>query len=262
MEDETVWLTQAQIASLLGTTSQNITMHLKNIFSEGELAEISTCKDFLQVRKEGGREVSRKTKHYNLDAVISVGYRIKSSVATKFRIWATQVLKNYLLKGYVVNRRIDRVEDKVADLSAEVQEIKLQLNTSLPQTQGIFYDGQIFDAYAFVCDLVKTATQEIVLIDNYIDESVLQLLSKRQKGVKVLIYTMKNSKTLQQDIEKYTAQYGKIALKKFTKSHDRFLIIDKTVYHFGASLKDIGKKWFAFSKMQIDKNEIEKQLNN
>ncbi len=256
LEDETVWLTQAQMAVLFNQTKQNVSLHINNCFREGELEKIATVKDSLTVQKEGNRTVKRKIEYYNLDVIISVGYRVKSKQGTQFRIWATQVLKDYLLKGYAVNKRIDRIEDKYDDLSAEVKDIRLQLNTTLPKNQGIFFDGQIFDAYVFVCDLIKSAKKDIVLIDNYIDESVLQLLTKRAAGVEVMIYTAKKDKVLQQDLKKHKAQYGKVDIKTFAKSHDRFLIIDEQVYHFGASLKDLGKKWFAFSKMEIGKEEI------
>ncbi len=260
LEDETVWLTQAQMALLFNQTKQNVSLHINNCFCEGELEKVSTVKDSLTVRKEGNRTVKRKIEYYNLDVIISVGYRVKSKQGTQFRIWATQVLKDYLLKGYAVNKRIDRIENKYDDLSAEVKDIRLQLNTTLPKNQGIFFDGQIFDAYVFVCDLIKSAKKDIVLIDNYIDESVLQLLTKRAVGVEVMIYTAKKDKVLQQDLKKHKAQYGRMDINTFTKSHDRFLIIDEQVYHFGASLKDLGKKWFAFSKMEISKKDILSRL--
>ncbi len=228
---------------------------------EGELEKIATVKESLTVQKEGNRTVKRKLEYYNLDVIISVGYRVKSKQGTQFRIWATQVLKDYLLKGYAINRRIDRIEDKYDNLSAEVQEIRLQLNTTLPKNQGVFFDGQIFDAYVFVCDLIKSAKKEVIVIDNYVDESVLQILTKRDKKVSATIFTSKMTKVLQQDIVKYNTQHHKIEIKTFAKSHDRFLIIDEQVYHFGASLKDLGKKWFAFSKMQILKQEIVDRLS-
>ncbi len=260
LEDDTVWLTQAQMALLFNQTKQNVSLHINNCFREGELEKIATVKESLTVQKEGNRMVKRKLEYYNLDVIISVGYRVKSKQGTQFRIWSTQVLRDYLLKGYAVNRRMDRIEDDVHFLKEKVKKIDVQLNTTLPKNQGIFFDGQIFDAYVFICDLIKSAKKEIILIDNYIDESVLQLLTKRMHGVSVIIYTPKITKTLQLDIAKHNAQHEKIKIHTFAKSHDRFLIIDEQVYHFGASLKDLGKKWFAFSKMQISKQEIVKQL--
>ena len=258
IEEETVWLTQAQMANLFQTSPQNITMHVKNVFTEGELDEIATCKDFLQVQMEGKRMVSRIHHFYNLDVIISVGYRVKSQRGTQFRIWANRILKDYLLRGYAANQRFERIEQRLHDHD---QKFDLLLKTSLPPLHGIFFDGQIFDAHKFVSDLVKSAEKEIVLIDNYIDESVLFLLSKRQKDVSATVFTAKISKQLQLDIEKFNAQYAPIDVKIFTKSHDRFLILDnKTVYHIGASLKDLGKKWFAFSLIKLNANEIIQKL--
>ena len=252
IEDETVWLTQNQIAELYGTKRPAITKHLKNIFESGELVENSTC----SILEHMGANDLRlyQTKYYNLDVVISVGYRVKSKNATQFRIWANSILKEYLMKGYMLNNRIDRIEKKIFEHD---QKFDLLIKTSLPPNEGIFYDGQIFDAWKFASDLVKSAHKSIVLIDNYIDESVLHLLSKRNAGVKMIIYTSRISKELQLDIDKFNAQYEPIEVKVFTKSHDRFLIIDnETVYHIGASLKDLAKKWFAFSKMNIDATVI------
>ncbi len=259
LEDETVWLTQAQIAELLQTTPQNITLHIKNIYKEKELEMISTCKDFLQVQTENAREVRRRTKHYNLDVIISVGYRVKSKRGTQFRIWATKTLKNYLLKGYVMTQRIENLERKVYEHDKQIESLVQQ--ALLPE-KGIFFDGQIFDAWKFVSGIIKSAKNSIVLIDNYIDESVLLLLAKRNKNVSATIYTGDSSKQLKLDIVKYNTQYPAINVILFTKSHDRFLIIDNTViYHIGASLKDLGKKWFAFSKIELDAQEMIKRLH-
>ena len=253
LENETVWLTQQQMAELFVTTPQNITMHIRNIYKEGELMTEATCKDFLQVRKEGTREVKRIQKIYNLDVIISVGYRVKSFRGTQFRQWALRVLKDYLLKGYSVNQRLERLEQRVTQTE---NKIDFFVKTSLPPVEGIFYDGQIFDAYKFVCDLIRSAKQRIVLIDNYVDDSVLQMLDKRQSNVSVTIYTKNYTPQLQLDLQRHNAQYAPIVIQSFTQSHDRFLIIDDTVYHIGASLKDLGKKWFAFSKMEIEASEV------
>jgi len=249
VEDETVWLSQAQMAALFQTTRNNITLHISNIFKENELEAISVCKESLRTAKDGKRY---KTKFYNLDVIISVGYRVKSIRGTQFRIWANKVLKDYLLKGYAVSQRFERIENDVHSIKSELGEIKLQLKTSLTPERGIFFDGQEFDAYAFVAEIIKSAKQSIVLIDNYIDESVLLLLSKRNKDVKATVFTKSISKQLELDIKKHNRQYPPIDVKQFSKSHDRFLIIDnETVYHIGASLKDLGKNWVAFSKMEI-----------
>ncbi|MBP5368482.1 MAG: virulence RhuM family protein [Bacteroidales bacterium] len=253
LENETVWLTQQQMAELFVTTPQNITMHIRNIYKEGELMSESTCKDFLQVRKEGKREVKRVQKIYNLDVIISVGYRVKSFRGTQFRQWALRILKEYLLKGYSINQRLERLEQRVTQTE---NKIDFFVKTSLPPEEGIFYDGQIFDAYKFANDLIRSAKQRIVLIDNYIDDSVLQMLAKRQPNVLATIYTKNLSAQLQLDLQRYNAQYAPITIHQFVNSHDRFLIIDDTVYHIGASLKDLGKKWFAFCKMSISAAEI------
>jgi hypothetical protein len=249
LENETVWLSQAQMIELFDTTKQNVSLHINNIFKEGELERISTVKDYLTVQQEGGRCVQRSVSHYNLDVIISVGYRIKSQRGTFFRIWATRVIKDYLLRGYAINQRFERIEYRITETE---KKIDFLVNTPLKPKEGIFYDGQIFDAYAFVSGLIKSANKSIFLIDNYVDETVLLLLSKRGKDVAATIYTKKISPQMRLDLQKHNAQYPPVAVKTFTRSHDRFLIIDDVVYHFGASLKDLGKKWFAFSKMLLD----------
>lgn len=260
VEDETVWLTQAQMADLFQTTRNNVTLHISNVFKENELQENSVCKDSLLTASDGKKY---KTKLYNLDVIISVGYRVKSKRGTQFRIWANKILKEYLLKGHAVNHRFEKIEGDVWYLKNKVDEIDFQINTNLPPNEGIFYDGQIFDAYKFVSELIKTAKRSIVLIDNYIDESVLTLLAKRDRKVKAVIFTANISKQLMLDLKRHNAQYPKIDIKQFAKSHDRFLIIDnETVYHIGASLKDLGKKWFAFSKIKLDANELINKLSS
>jgi hypothetical protein len=189
IDDETVWLSQAQMALLFQTTPQNITIHIGNVYKEAELDSISTCKDFLQVRKEGNREVQRKTSFYNLDVIISVGYRVKSKQGTQFRIWATKVLRNHLLKGYTISKRMDRIENNMETLKNKVDEIDLQINTHLIPTQGVFFDGQVFDAYELASKIIRSAKQSIVLLDNYIDETTLIHLSKKKKNVSVLLLT-------------------------------------------------------------------------
>lgn len=253
LEEETVWLTQAQMAELFETTPQNITMHIRNMYKEGELEVGSTCKDFLQVRTEGNRTVNRIQKIYNLDVIISVGYRVKSQRGTQFRQWANRVLKEYLLKGYAVNNRIERLEYRMAEAE---NKIDFFVRTALPPSEGIFFDGQIFDAYVFVSDMIRSAENRIVLIDNYIDDTVLLLLDKRKTGVDAIVFTKEADPKLKLDIEKHNKQYPIIQVRQFAKSHDRFLIIDQDVYHIGASLKDLGKKWFAFCKMGITADEI------
>ena len=266
IEDETVWLTQAQIAELFETKRQAITKHLKNIFQSGELNENSVC-SILELTASDGKPY--KTKTYNLDAIISVGYRVNSKNATLFRRWASQVLKDYLLKGHVINQRISNLEQRVDAkfLSYDMQLTRLNekvdffVRTSLPPVEGIFFDGQIFDAYAFATNLIKSAKNSLILIDNYIDENTLLMLSKRTTGVDATIYTQRITPQLQLDLTRHNNQYPPINIRPYRQAHDRFLIIDQSdIYHIGASLKDLGKKLFAFSKMDIPASILTKLL--
>ena len=245
--EDTVWLSQQQMAELFMSSRTNIVEHIQHIYSEKELEENSTCRNFRQVRQEGKRIVTRDIPMYNLDMIISVGYRINSKRGTMFRQWANKVLKDYLLKGYSVNRRFEQLEQRV---SRTEEKIDFFVRTSLPPQQGIFFDGQVFDAYRFVSDLVRKAKHSIILIDNYVDDSVLSLLDKRAANVEAIIYTQHIDKQLQLDIERHNSQYPAIIVKQFNKAHDRFLLIDEEVYHIGASIKDLGKKWFAFTLMR------------
>ena len=253
MENETVWLTQTQIANLFNVKQPAISKHLKNIFSSGELYEPAVY-SILEYTANDGKNY--KTGFYNLDAILSVGYRVNSKNATAFRIWANSVLKDYLLRGYAINYRLDSLENKVFYLELNQLEIKSKIQKSLPAKEGIFFSGKIFDAYVFVSDLIKSAKKSIILIDNYIDESVLLLLSKRLPKISVVVYTKQISTQLQLDIKKHNMQYEPVTIYELSNFHDRFLIIDDVVYHFGASLKDLGKKLFAFSKMEMKKSEI------
>jgi hypothetical protein len=254
LEDETVWLTQAQIAELFGVQIPAISKHLRNIYKSRELIESSTFSILENMGNDGKQHY--QTKYYNLDAILSVGYRVNSINATLFRQWANRVLKDYLLKGTAINQRFERIEKFALTTAQRVDEydkkIDFFVRTSLPPIEGIYYDGQIFDAYIFAAGLIKSAKTSIVLIDNYVDESVLMLLSKRNKNVIATIYTAQISDSFKLDLKKHNAQYPAIEIKIFSKSHDRFLIIDDVVYHIGASLKDLGKKLFAFSQMEMD----------
>jgi len=255
LEEETVWLTQAQMALLFDVKENNITYHIQGIFKTRELDPGSTTQKIRVVRKEGNRLVNRTIDFYNLDMIISVGYRVNSANATQFRRWATSVLKDYLLKGYALNQRLIRIENQLENqqtlLAEHSEKIDFFVRTSLPPVEGIFFEGQVFDAHVFVSDLIRNAKTRIVLIDNYIDDTVLKLLDKRSPSVKATIYTKQISPALQTDINLHNTQYEPINIQVFEDSHDRFLMIDETVYHIGASLKDLGKKWFAFSKMDI-----------
>ena len=259
VDEKTVWLNRQQISELFDRDVKTIGKHINNVFKEKELEKISTVANFAIVQNEGGREVTREIEHYNLDVIISVGYRVKSQRGVNFRQWATSVLKQYITNGYAINsekithQRFKELESDIFTLKNRVNQLE---DTKLKPSQGIFYDGQTFDAYVFVADIIKSAKSSIKLIDNYIDESVLTLFSKNQ-NIKVTIYTKTITKQLKLDLLKYNSQYNNIELKKFNASHDRFLIIDeKEVYHIGASLKDLGKKWFGFSKMDSESFEM------
>lgn len=257
LENETVWLTQQQIADLFGTKRPAITKHLSNIFKSGELEEESTCSILEHMAADGSRTYS--TKYYNLDVILSVGYRVNSINATMFRRWANQVLKEYLLRGYSVNQRLIEISDRLdrrlleqdGKIAAIRRDVDFFVRTSLPPKEGIFFDGQIFDAYAFVAKLIRKAQHRIVVIDSYVDDSVLVQLSKRKQGVTVDIYDGRISDQLRQDVERHNRQYPGVTLHAYNKAHDRFMIIDEEVYHIGHSLKDLGKKLFAFSRMDV-----------
>ena len=241
VNDDTVWLTQRQMSDLFGRDRTVITKHIRNIFSEQELDEKSNV-HFLHFANS-----DKPVKLFSLDVIISVGYRVKSTQGTRFRQWANKVIKEYLLKGHCINPRLTAIERR---LDIHEKKIDFFVRSSLPPVQGIFFDGQIYDAYAFVAELVRKAVRRIVLIDNYIDDTVLTILSKRADEVEATIYTGKISKQLQLDIDKHNAQYPLIEVRIFSKAHDRFLIIDDAVYLVGASIKDLGKKWFGFTLME------------
>ena len=253
VEDETVWLSKEQMSQLFGRDRTVISRHINNIFKEGELDKNVVCAFFALTTHHGaiaGKTQTKKVEYYNLDVIISVGYRVKSKQGTQFRIWANSVLKDYLLKGYSLNNRINRIEDSVLDLKKKVERIDLKLSSDDLPKQGVFFEGQIFDAYNFVSNLFKSAKESVTIIDNYIDNSVLLHLTEVRKNVKVKILTRSISEKLKQDIKRFEDQYFSINLKVVKNYHDRFIIIDKKeVYHIGASLKDLGKKLFGFSKM-------------
>jgi hypothetical protein len=266
MEQETFWLTQLQISNLFERDRTVITKHLKNIFLEKELDEKVVCAFFAHTTQHGamlGKTQQKNSKYYNLDVILSVGYRVNSKRGTQFRIWANQVLKEHLLKGFSINNRMNSLENQVYELKDQLSKIDIQLQTQLPHTQGVFFDGQVFDAYVFVNDLIKSANHSIILIDNYLDESSLLMLSKRKETCKAIIYTQKINALLKLDLAKHNQQYSKIEIYQFNSAHDRFLIIDeKELYHIGASLKDLGKKWFAISKLNEFLPAVLEKLNN
>ena len=256
LENETVWLSIDEMSHLFGRDISVIGKHIRNIFKEGELIKDSVWAKFAYTASDGK---TYQVDYYNLDVIISVGYRVKSQRGTQFRQWANKVLKEYLLKGYSINQRINQLENKTdSRLTAHDRQLEELTNkvdffvrTSLPPVEGIFFDGQIFDAYKFASDLIKSARQSLVLIDNYVDESVLLMLSKRQPGVTVTIYTQRITPQFRLDLDRHNDQYPPVDVRTCKLSHDRFLIVDDAVYHIGASLKDLGKKWFAFSKLSL-----------
>lgn len=252
LENDTVWLTQAQMVELFQRDRTVITKHINNVFKEAEVDKESNV-HFLHIANS-----DKPVMLYSLDVIISVGYRVKSSRGTLFRQWAIKVLKDHLLRGYSINQRFERIESKLVEYD---EKFDFFIKTSLPPIEGIFFDGQLFDAYKFAADLIKSARKSIILIDNYVDESVLMLLTKRGNGVNATIYTPQLSKQLMLDLQRHNTQYPPITIKQFKQSHDRFLLIDdKHIYHIGASLKDLGKKWFAFSKLNLDINDILKKI--
>ena len=254
-DQNTVWLSIDQMAELFQRDKSVIGKHVRSIFSEGELNKNSVWAKFAYTAADGK---TYQVDYYNLDVIISVGYRVKSIRGTQFRIWALQVLREYLLKGGSVNQRIDSLERRV---SRTEEKIDFFVRTSLPPVEGIFFQGQIFDAYAKFESFIQSAVREIILIDNYVDLSVLERLAKKRENVKVVIYTDPKTKLSEQDIQKFNEQYPRLILKHSTKVHDRFLIIDnKILYHIGASLKDLGKKCFAFEV--LDQSWIKEILKN
>lgn len=252
--DETVWLNRNQIAQLFGRDVKTIGKHINNALHE-ELEGVSVVAKFAITASDGK---TYQVEHYNLEMITSIGYRVKSKQGIQFRQWANKILKEYLLRGYSINQRLiemsDRLDRRLLEQDGKIAAIRKDVDffvrTSLPPKEGIFFDGQIFDAYAFVAGLIRRATKRIVVIDNYIDDTVLVQLSKRKPGVTVDIYDGQISRQLRQDVEQQNAQYPGVALHQYKKAHDRFLIIDETVYHIGASLKDLGKKLFAFSRLE------------
>ena len=277
LENETVWLNRQQLSILFDRDVKTIGKHINNALKEelypvvakstttgNDSTSNATVAKFAIVQKEGNREVIRQVEFYSLDVILSVGYRVKSSRGIEFRRWANQVLKDYMLKGYAINQQMLAMEERIGrqlqDHTLQIHDLQEKVNffvrTSLPPHQGIFYDSQIFEAYTFINDRIREATTRIILIDNYIDDSVLTILSKRADKVAATIYTKKPTAQLQLDIQKHNAQYPPIDIITFDRSHDRFLCIDETVYHLGASIKDLGKKWFAFNRMEMKTTEL------
>ncbi len=265
LEDETVWLTQQQMVTLFQSSKANVSEHIRNIYDQGELEQEATVRNFRTVRKEGNRMVNRTLTYYNLDAIISVGFRVNTKRGIMFRQWANRTLKEYLLRGYAfhqqmiaMQRQIDvRLEEQNERLSAVENHLhehdqKFDMIVKTPElpNEGVFFDGQIFDAFKLVMQLIKSAEHRIIFIDNYINEEILTMFDQRANGVIASIYTARIDSAMQLAIQRHDAQYDPIPVNVFRMSHDRWLIIDEKVYHFGASLKDLGKKWFGVSLYQ------------
>lgn len=276
LENDTVWLNRQQLAELFGRDVKTIGKHILNAMKE-ELRNVPTVAKFAIVQTEGNRQVTRAIEFYNLDLIISVGYRVKSDKGIEFRIWANKVLKDYLLRGYAINQqlmqmerridaRIDRQQDQIRQIKASLadhqEKIDFFVRTNQPPVEGVLFEGQIFDAYRLVEALVKAAVREIILIDNYVDASTFDLLEKRAMDVNATIYTEHASPAILHMQQLSRQQNGRtIDVKEYSKRfHDRFLILDDTLYHFGASFKDLGKRLFAFERMGIDKEIIINQL--
>ena len=273
LENETVWLTQAQLCELFGVVKSNVSYHLKNVFGTNELDYEATVQKIRTVRLEAGRNVSREIEYFNLDVIISLGYRINSKLGIQFRQWATRVLKSYLLQGYAVNTQFAQLEDKVDRRLAKHEEriatleekVDFFVQTQTPPQQGVFYDGQLWDARALVLKLIGSAKKSLILIDNWATTETLDLFTKKRKGVKLTIFTSEHydkkhvphRKISDADIATFNAQYPHLAVRYNESFHDRFLIVDdKELYLIGASLKDLGRKCFGFTKM--DAGEIDR----
>ena len=255
VEDETVWLNRNQIAILFDRDVKTIGKHISNALKE-ELAGVSVIAKFATTASDGK---TYQVEYYNIEMITSIGYRVKSQRGIQFRVWANKILKDYLLRGYSVNQRLlymeNRIDHRLAEHDCQLKELSDKvdffLHTTLPPKEGVLFDGQIFDAYVFVCDLIRRAKKRIILIDNYVDETVLTLLDKRADGVNATIYTKRPDRMLRLDIRRHNDQYSQIDIRITSNIHDRIMVIDDILYHIGASIKDLGKKSFAFSKMEI-----------
>lgn len=260
VENETVWLNRNQIALLFDRDVKTIGKHINNALKE-ELEDLSVVAKFATTAADGK---TYQVEYYNIEMITSVGYRVKSRRGVQFRQWANKVLKDYLLRGYNVNQRLSYMENRIDRRLLEhdkrlddlTDKVDFFIRTSLPPKEGVFFNGQIFDAHEFICRLIKGANKRIILIDNYVDESVLVQLDNRNDNVSALIYTGEISRTFRQSINRHNRQYAPIEVRAADRIHDRFLIIDDTLYHIGASIKDLGKKLFAFSKLEISPTYI------
>ncbi len=255
VDQDTVWLTQAQMAELFGTVPQNITVHIKKVYDEGELEKNSTCKEYLQVASEGSRKVKRTLKFYNLDVIISVGYRVKSIQGTRFRQWANSVLKEHMLKGFSVNQRLVAHENRLENIDSRVIYLEKQVDffvkANLPPKEGFLQAKAFWSGYEFAVQLVRSAKQEIVIIDPFADDTSLSLMPKRNPGVNAIIYSARINQTMKAERDRLNRQCPPVELRTMREVHDRFIVVDETVYHIGASIKDLGNKLTAFSVLSL-----------
>ncbi len=263
LDKNTIWLSQQQIADLFGVQKSAISKHMKNIFGTGELVREQVVSKMETTAADGKRY---KVDYYNLDLILSVGYRVNSRNATQFRIWATSVLRDYLLRGYSINHQLvamqERIDTRFSKLEERVSKNEEQINffirTNVPPVEGIFYEGQVLDARLFAEQLIRIAKREVILIDNYIDSRTFDILEYRNQGVDATIYVERIGRGLQALQSTAQTQSGRIVRLAETRQrvHDRFLIIDDEVYHLGASLNELGKRLFAFSRLQMSKSVI------
>lgn len=251
LENETVWLNRQQIAQLFGRDIKTIGKHINNALRE-ELSNCSVVANFATTATDGK---TYNVEYYNIEVITSVGYRVKSKQGVQFRQWANKVLKDYLLRGYAVNQRFEtlenRIDNKLYEHEQKIEHLTEQVDffvrTSLPPVEGVFHNNQVFDAHILMSDLIKQAKARIIIIDNYVDDSVLTLLSKRKTGLIAEIYTYKKSEQFTLDIEKHNLQYPSVIVHVNKTCHDRFMIVDDKVYHIGASIKDLGQKLCAIT---------------
>ena len=271
LQDDTVWLTQLQMAELFKSTKQNISLHVNNIFREGELAKNSVVKECLTTASDGK---NYRTKYYNLDVIISVGYRVKSSVGTRFRQWANAVLKDYLLRGYAVhqqvmalqqiNLRIDAQNDRLTRIEDTIEQQQQQLDFVVRANEKpeelLIPTGCVWDAYMFVCDLIRSERKQLVLIDNFVDDRVLTMLDKRNTGVAATVYT-RYTKQITLDFEKHNRQYAPIEYVQMPHAvHDRYLIVDYDVWLLGTSVKDMGRGLCTIIKVGFKPEEVLRRI--
>lgn len=255
MKDETVWLTQQQMAELFQTSRSNVIEHIQNIYNESELSKNATCRNFRQVRIEGNREVNRAVPYYNLDMIIALGYRVKSLIATRFRQWANQILKEHLLKGGSVNQRLISHENKLENLDSRMLTLEKQVDffvkANLPPSEGLLNAKSWWSGYEFAAQLVRSAKEEIIIIDPFADDTALALIAKHAPDVKGTVYSAHVTSRLKDEAARLNRQFPTVELKSMQNVHDRFIIVDETVYHIGSSLNELGKKLTAFSVLNF-----------